>query len=257
MAESIYKIISREEHAKDSIVTIGNVRIGGNNPPVIIAGPCSVESRRQMLETALGVKEAGAQMLRGCVYKPRTSPYTFQGLGRKGLPYLQDASEVTGLPSVSEAMTPRQAFLIAQSAEVIQIGSRNGLNYDLITAAARTAAKFGKTLLLKRQTGATIDELLGAGEYAALQFVRREQEPRILLCLRGTKMGVQQKNYRNNPDYEDIPELKAKTHLPVIFDPSHAGGSREYILPLSIASKTSSNIMFSSAISICACCVRR
>ncbi|MBI2666805.1 3-deoxy-7-phosphoheptulonate synthase, partial [Candidatus Woesearchaeota archaeon] len=229
------KIISREKHPQESIVNISEVSIGGDNPPVIIAGPCSVETREQMIETALGVKEAGAQMLRGCVYKPRTSPYSFQGLGRKGLPYLEKASEVTELPSISEAMTPRQAFLIAQSADVIQIGSRNGLNYDLITSAARTAAKWGKSILLKRQTGSSIDEFLGAAEYAAIEFHNRKQDPRILLCLRGTKIGLVQEKYRNNPDHTDIPELKMKTYLPIIFDPSHAAGKREYILSLSLA----------------------
>lgn len=235
MKEPIYKIISREEHPDDSVVTIGMVRIGGNNPPVIIAGPCSVESREQMLGTAFGVQRAGAQMLRGCVYKPRTSPYSFQGIREEGLPYLQEASQRSGLPSVSEAMTAEQALLIAKYAEVIQIGSRNGLNYDLITAAAKVATETGRALLLKRQTGATIEETLGAAEYAAIEFHKKRQEPRILLCLRGTKIGREQKKYRNHPDYGDIPELKAKTHLPVIFDPSHAGGKREYILPLSLA----------------------
>ena len=230
-----YALVSRDHHPEDSVITIRGVEMGGNNLPVIIAGPCSVESREQILETAIGVKEAGAQMLRGCVYKPRTSPYNFQGLGVEGLPYLEDAGEITGLPTVTEAMDNADVDAVLPYTQVIQIGSRNGLNYRLISYAAKKVAEQGKVLLLKRQTGSSIDELLGAAEYAAIEFDKRGKEPQILLCLRGTKIGPLQEKYRNNPDYEDIPGLKAKTHLPVIFDPSHAAGKREYILPLSLA----------------------
>ncbi len=234
MKEATYKIISREAHPEKLVIKVGGVSVGAEDLPVIIAGPCSVESKEQMLETALGVKEAGAQMLRGCVYKPRTSPYSFQGIREAGLPYLLEASQQTGLPMVSEAMTPEQALLIAGYAEIIQIGSRNGLNYDLITAAAKIATEKGKTILLKRQTGASVEETLGAAEYAAIPFYETGQQPRVIICLRGTKIGLKDERYRNNPDFKDIPELKSKTCLPIIFDPSHAGGKREAIFPLSL-----------------------
>lgn len=218
-----YKLASREFHPEDTRVTVGPVTFGGGDI-VIIAGPCSVESRSQLLETAQAVKEAGAHMLRGGAFKPRTSPYSFQGLGLKGLEYLAEAREITGLPVVTEVMEPEMVPLVAEYADMLQIGARNMQNFPLLRAAGRS----GHPVLLKRGMSATITELLLAAEY-----VLSEGNSRVVLCERGIR--TFETSTRHTTDINAIPVLKKTTHLPVILDPSHSTGHWEYVLPIARA----------------------
>ncbi len=218
-----YKLTSREFHPEDTLVRVGPVTFGGADI-VIIAGPCSVESRTQLLETAHAVKEAGAQMLRGGAFKPRTSPYSFQGLGEKGLEYLAEARDVTGLPVVTEVMAPEQVPLVARYADMLQIGARNMQNYPLLKAAGR----MGKPILLKRGMGATITEWLLAAEY-----ILSEGNWQVVMCERGIR--TFETSTRNTTDINAIPVLKRATHLPVILDPSHSTGHWEYVTPIARA----------------------
>jgi len=205
------------------VVSLNGVRFGG--PDIaIIAGPCSVENRSQLLETAHAVKEAGAHALRGGAYKPRTSPYAFQGLGEAGLELLAEAREVTGLPVVTEAMTPEQVPLVRRYADMIQIGSRNMQNYGLLHAAGESQ----HPVLLKRGLMATIDEMLMAAEYILSHGNRR-----VVLCERGVR-GFEPAT-RNTTDINAIPVLKSRTHLPVILDPSHSTGKAEYVAAIARA----------------------
>ncbi len=218
-----YKLTSREFHPENTLVRVGPVTFGGTDI-VIIAGPCSVESRSQLLETAHAVKEAGAQMLRGGAFKPRTSPYSFQGLGEKGLEYLAEAREVTGLPVVTEVMAPEQVPLVARYADMLQIGARNMQNYPLLKAAGR----MGKPILLKRGMGATVTEWLLAAEY-----ILSEGNWQVVMCERGIR--TFETSTRNTTDINAIPVLKRATHLPVILDPSHSTGHWEYVTPIARA----------------------
>ncbi len=218
-----YKLTSREFHSEDTLVQVGPVTFGGSDI-VIIAGPCSVESRSQLLETAHAVKEAGAQMLRGGAFKPRTSPYSFQGLGEKGLEYLAEAREATGLPVVTEVLAPDQADLVAQYADMLQIGARNMQNYPLLRAVGRV----GKPILLKRGMGATITEWLLAAEY-----ILSEGNWQVVMCERGIR--TFENSTRNTTDINAIPVLKRATHLPIILDPSHSTGHWEYVTPIARA----------------------
>ncbi len=218
-----FKLASREMHPQDTLVPLDGVKIGG--PQVaIIAGPCSVESREQILETAIAVKEAGAIALRGGAFKPRTSPYSFQGMGEKGLELLAEAREATGLPVVTEAMSPEQVPLVARYADVIQIGARNMQNYALLNAAGSS----GRSILLKRGMMSTIEELLMSAEY-----VMAQSNSRVILCERGIR--TFEKYTRNTTDINAVPVLKQMTHLPVILDPSHGTGHWEYVLPVARA----------------------
>ena len=198
--------------------TLGRGRFG------FIAGPCTVESREMLLETARAVADGGAAMLRGGAYKPRTSPHSFQGLGVEGLRLLQEAKEETGLPIVTELLDVRDAEHVAEVADVIQIGARNMQNYALLTEAGRT----GVPVLLKRGLSATLDELLSAAEY-----ILKEDNPNVILCERGIR--TFETGYRFTLDLMAVPALKERTHLPVIVDPSHAAGRRDWVASMSLA----------------------
>jgi 3-deoxy-7-phosphoheptulonate synthase len=212
-----YKLASREFHPDDSLVPLNGSLVGGKKV-VVIAGPCSVESRSQILETAQAVKEAGATALRGGAFKPRTSPYSFQGMGEEGLELLAEAREATGLPIVTEVMEPGLVPLVAKYADVLQIGARNMQNYALLHAVGESQ----HTTLLKRGMMSTIEELLMAAEY-----ILSHGNERVLLCERGIR--TFETYTRNTFDINAIPVLKQRTHLPVIADPSHATGKREYV----------------------------
>ncbi|MDX6585869.1 MAG: 3-deoxy-7-phosphoheptulonate synthase [Solirubrobacterales bacterium] len=200
-----------------------NNKIGGGRFG-IIAGPCTVESREMILETARAVADGGAAMLRGGAYKPRTSPHSFQGLGVEGLRLLQEAKEETGLPIVTELLDVRDADHVAEVADVIQIGARNMQNYALLTEAGRT----GIPILLKRGLSATLEELLNAAEY-----ILKEDNPNVVLCERGIR--TFETSYRFTLDLTAVPALKGMTDLPVIVDPSHAAGRRDWVMSLSLA----------------------
>jgi 3-deoxy-7-phosphoheptulonate synthase len=212
-----FKLASREMHPQDTLVPLDGIKVGGSEV-AIIAGPCSVESREQILETAFAVREAGAVALRGGAYKPRSSPYSFQGMGERGLELLAEAREATGLPIVTEAMSPEQVPLVARYADVIQIGARNMQNYALLNSVGEC----GRTVLLKRGMMCTIEELLMSAEYILAQG-----NSRVILCERGIR--TFEKYTRNTTDINAIPVLKQMTHLPVVLDPSHGTGKWEYV----------------------------
>ncbi|HLB47964.1 MAG TPA: 3-deoxy-7-phosphoheptulonate synthase [Anaerolineales bacterium] len=212
-----FKLASRDMHPHDTLVPLNGHKVGAEKI-VVIAGPCSVESRTQILEAAHAVKEAGATALRGGAFKPRTSPYSFQGLGEEGLQYLAEAREATGLPIVTEAMSPEQVPLVAKYADVIQIGARNMQNYALLNAAG----EINKTVLLKRGMMSTIEELLMSAEY-----ILAKGNSQVILCERGIR--TFEKYTRNTTDINAVPVLKQLTHLPVVLDPSHSTGKWEYV----------------------------
>jgi 3-deoxy-7-phosphoheptulonate synthase len=219
-----YKLASAQiRQEQPSTLEIGGRKVGGEHF-ALIAGPCTVESRDQTLETARIVKAAGATMFRGGAYKPRTSPYAFQGLGRAGLRILEEAKAETGMPIVTELMDARDLEQVAEVADVIQIGARNMQNYPLLTEVGRT----GVPVLIKRGLSSTLEELLMAAEY-----VLKEGNPDVLLCERGIR--TFETAYRFTLDLTAIPVLKELTHLPVIVDPSHAAGRRTLVEPLSLA----------------------
>ena len=212
-----FKLASRDMHPADTLVPLNGTPVGG--PRIaIIAGPCAVESRVQLMEVAQAVKEAGATALRGGAFKPRTSPYSFQGMGEAGLELLAEARAATGLPIVTEAMSPEQVPLVGKYADVIQIGARNMQNYALLTAVG----EYGKTVLLKRGMMSTMEEWLMSAEYILAQG-----NGRVILCERGIR--TFEKYTRNTTDINAIPVLKQLTHLPVILDPSHSTGKWEYV----------------------------
>ena len=206
-----------------TVVRVGGVEIGGGRP-VVIAGPCSVESREQILEAARAVKEAGADMLRGGAFKPRTSPYSFQGLGVEGLRLLRLAGDEVGLPVVTEVLDPRMVGVAAEYADVLQVGARNMQNFPLL----RELGRAGKPVLLKRGFGSTVDELLAAAEY-----ILAEGNADVVLVERGIR--TFETSTRFTLDIAAVPVLKERTHLPVIVDPSHAAGRREYVPALAKA----------------------
>ncbi len=219
-----YKLASREFHPQDRQVQVGGVKIGGGAEVVFIAGPCSVESRSQLLETAHAVKEAGAHMLRGGAFKPRTSPYSFQGLGERGLELLAEAREATGLPVVTEVTSPELVPLVARYADMLQIGARNMQNYALLRAAGAS----GMPILLKRGMSAKLDELLLAAEY-----ILSTGNENVVLCERGIR--TFETATRNTTDINAVPALKERTSLPVIVDPSHSTGHWAYVAPVARA----------------------
>ena len=212
-----YKLASREFHPWNSEVALDGIHFGGPEV-VIIAGPCSVESRQQLLETAHAVREAGAHVLRGGAYKPRTSPYSFQGMGEEGLQILAEAREVTGLAVVTEVMAIEQVELVSQYADMLQVGARNMQNYNLLHAVGESQ----RPALLKRGISATIEELLMAAEYILSHGNRQ-----VVLCERGIR--TYETATRNTTDINAIPVLKRLTHLPVVLDPSHSTGHWEYV----------------------------
>ncbi|MBN8869229.1 MAG: 3-deoxy-7-phosphoheptulonate synthase [Solirubrobacterales bacterium] len=223
-----YKLASREtKQGADSILEIGGRKVGGTNF-ALMAGPCTVENRDQMLDSADAVAAAGATMLRGGAYKPRTSPYSFQGLGREGLRLLEEARERTGLPIVTELLDLRDIDDVVEVADVIQIGARNMQNYALLSEAGKS----GKAVLLKRGLSATIEELLMASEY-----ILKEGNENVMLCERGIR--TYETAYRFTLDLLAVPALKEQTHLPVIIDPSHAPGRRDWVESMSLAAAAS------------------
>src|SRR3954470_19387632 len=218
-----YKLVAREVSPDPTVIDVDGHRLG-DSWFGLIAGPCSVEYREQTLETARAVAAAGATMLRGGAFKPRTSPYTFQGLGLEALDILREAREETGLPIVTELMDPRHVEDVVEAADAIQIGARNMQNFLLLAEVGRA----DKPVLLKRGPSASVEELLMAAEYVA-----REGNERIVLCERGIKTFEQTTRY--TLDLGSVAVLKRETHLPVIVDPSHAAGRRDLVLPLARA----------------------
>ncbi|MCT4544902.1 MAG: 3-deoxy-7-phosphoheptulonate synthase [Vallitalea sp.] len=216
-----FKLASRLFHPEDTVVEVGGTKIGGDKL-TIIAGPCSVETPEQMIEIARDVKEAGATLLRGGAYKPRSSPYSFQGLGEEGLKLLKKAKEETGLPIVTEAICLDTIDIVAKYSDVIQIGARNMQNFSLLKKAGR----IGKPVLLKRGLSATIEEWLMAAEY-----IMSEGNENVILCERGIR--TFETYTRNTLDLSAVPVIKEISHLPIIVDPSHATGKWKMVSPLS------------------------
>ena len=219
-----YKLASREFHPASTVVDIRGIKIG-DGTPVVMAGPCAVESREQLLETAQLVKEGGAQFIRGGAYKPRTSPYAFQGLEEEGLKYLAEAREKTGLAVVTEVTVVEAVDTVAAYADLLQVGARNMQNFGLLKAVGRA----GKPVMLKRGLAATIDEWLNAAEY-----IMNEGNPNVILCERGIR--TYETYTRNTFDISAIPAIKHLSHLPIIADPSHGTGKWRMIKPVSLAS---------------------
>jgi len=219
-----YKLASTQfKHGAETVIEIDGRRVGGGNFS-LMAGPCTVESREQLLATAEAVKQGGASMLRGGAYKPRTSPYSFQGLGGEGLRLLEEARAETGLPIVTELMDLRDLDQVLEVADVIQVGARNMQNYTLLAEIGRA----GRAVLLKRGLSATLEELLMAAEY-----ILKEGNGDVILCERGIR--TFETATRFTLDIMAVPVLKQLTHLPVVVDPSHAAGRRDLVLPLSLA----------------------
>ncbi|MGB7874023.1 MAG: 3-deoxy-7-phosphoheptulonate synthase [Anaerolineales bacterium] len=218
-----YKLASRQFHPENSVFPLDGFKIGGQEIP-IIAGPCSVESRSQIIETAQAVKAAGANALRGGVFKPRTSPYSFQGLGEEGLEYMAEARELTGLPIVVEVMGVSQIPLMVKYVDVLQIGARNMQNFNLLRAVGDTRTP----VLLKRGMSATVEDLLMAAEY-----ILAGGNERVVLCERGIR--TFETTTRNTTDINAIPVLKSLTHLPVVLDPSHSTGHFDYVTAIAKA----------------------
>ncbi|HLX35378.1 MAG TPA: 3-deoxy-7-phosphoheptulonate synthase [Candidatus Limnocylindrales bacterium] len=217
-----FKLTSRDFHPEDSVVRVLDAAIGDGSLTVM-AGPCSVESRAQLLETAEAVAAAGGTVLRGGAFKPRTSPYSFQGLGVEALRYLAEARDRTGLPVVTEVMEPNQVDIVAEYADILQIGARNMQNYSLLNAAGRVA----RPIMLKRGFGATVEELLMAAEYIVVAG-----NPNVILCERGIR--TFETYTRNTMDLAAVPLLHRLSHLPVVVDPSHATGKRWLVPPLAM-----------------------
>ena len=219
-----YKLVSRDFHPEASVVEAGGVKFGDGQPPVLIAGPCTVESEEQMLAAARLVKKHGAQMLRGGAFKPRTGPHTFQGLGVEGLKFLRQAGDAEGLPVITEVMRIEQLETVCQYADVLQIGARNMQNFDLL----KEVGKLRHPVLLKRGMSATIEEFLSAAEY-----ILAEGNPRIILCERGIR--TFEKATRNTLDLSIVPLIRELSHLPIVVDPSHATGRRSLVAPMAKA----------------------
>ncbi|MDQ3198428.1 MAG: 3-deoxy-7-phosphoheptulonate synthase [Verrucomicrobiota bacterium] len=219
-----YKLVAQENGALPPPVAIGGVKIGSGQRVALISGPCSVESKEQVLSIATLVQKAGARVLRGGAYKPRTSPYSFQGLGENGLRFLAEARAETGLPIITEIMDTRDLALLEKYADCLQIGSRNMQNFALLKEVGRSKLP----IMLKRGFSATISDLLMSAEY-----ILSEGNPNVLLCERGIR--TFETMTRNTLDLNAVPILKAKTRLPVVVDPTHGIGLREYIPQMSLA----------------------
>jgi 3-deoxy-7-phosphoheptulonate synthase len=218
-----YKLTSRESHPEDTVIEVLGKKVG-NGTLTIMAGPCSIEDRDMMIATAKSVAAAGATILRGGAFKPRTSPYSFQGLGVEGLKYLAEASKETGLPTITEVMEPSQVDVVARHSDILQVGTRNMQNYSLLNAVG----KAGRPVMLKRGYGATIEEWLMAAEY-----IVAAGNPHVILCERGIR--TFETYTRNTLDLTAVPLLHHLTHLPVIVDPSHATGKRWLVKPMALA----------------------
>ncbi|WP_191400030.1 3-deoxy-7-phosphoheptulonate synthase [Flavonifractor sp. An306] len=218
-----YKKANRKFHPEDAVVSVGNAKIGGGNFSVI-AGPCSVESEAQICAVAEDVKRSGAALLRGGAFKPRTSPYSFQGMGASGLDLLMEAREKTGLPIVTEIMDPRMADLFEREVDVVQVGARNMQNFELL----KEVGKMSKPILLKRGLSNTYEEWIMSAEY-----IMSEGNENVILCERGVR--TFETYTRNTLDVSAIPAIKQMSHLPIIVDPSHAAGMYWMVEPLAMA----------------------
>ncbi|HEX9079518.1 MAG TPA: 3-deoxy-7-phosphoheptulonate synthase [Desulfuromonadaceae bacterium] len=219
-----YKLVSRDFHPEDTIVDVAGIRVGQGCRPVVVAGPCAVESEEQIVRTALFVKKAGADMLRGGAFKPRTGPHTFQGLRDEGLKLLAKAGKESGLPIVTEVMSPDNVGLVAEYADLLQIGARNMQNFDLL----REVGRIRKPVLLKRGMSATVEEFLAAAEY-----ILAEGNDQVILCERGIR--TYETATRNTLDLSVAPLIKELSHLPIMVDPSHATGKRSLVTPMALA----------------------
>jgi 3-deoxy-7-phosphoheptulonate synthase len=222
---SPYKLTGRDFHPEDTVVDVRGVKVGGGHPCIVIAGPCAVESEEQIMSTARAVREAGATMLRGGAFKPRSSPYSFRGMKESGLELLAQAREETGLPIVTEVMTPTDVELVANYADVLQIGARNMQNYQLLEEVGRSSVP----VMLKRGLSATIEEWLLSAEYIVAQGNKN-----VILCERGIR--TFETATRNTMDVNAIAVVKRVSHLPVIADPSHGTGKWYLVPPISLAS---------------------
>ncbi len=218
-----YKLVSREFKPDDTVIKVGNVEIGSDTL-VVMAGPCSIENEKMIIETAKAVKKAGAHILRGGAFKPRTSPYSFQGLGEKGLKFMVKAKEETGLPVVTEVMDTRDVALVEKYADIIQVGARNMQNFQLL----KEVGLCNKPIFLKRGLSSTVKELLMSAEY-----ILSSGNNQVILCERGIR--TFEDATRNTLDLSAVPLIKELSHLPVVIDPSHATGKRSLILPMSKA----------------------
>lgn len=219
-----YKLVSRDFHPEDTIVNVAGIRVGQGCRPIVVAGPCAVESRDQIIQTALFVKKQGADMLRGGAFKPRTGPHCFQGLREEGLKLLAEAGKESGLPIVTEVMSPDNVGLVAEYADLLQIGARNMQNFDLL----KEVGKLRKPVLLKRGMSATIEEFLAAAEY-----ILAEGNDQVILCERGIR--TYETATRNTLDLAVAPLIKEMSHLPIMIDPSHATGKRSLVPPMTLA----------------------
>jgi 3-deoxy-7-phosphoheptulonate synthase len=219
-----YKLVSRELQSEDTIINVGDIQIGGNNF-VIMAGPCAIESYDQAMKIAEAIVNKGAHIFRGGAYKPRTSPYSFQGLGEEGLKIMAKVREQTGMPIITEVMDFQTFEMVETYTDIIQIGTRNMQNFSLL----RRAGQSKKPVFLKRGMAATIDEWLMAAEY-----ILEGGNSQVILCERGVRTFVN--HSRNTLDLSAVPVVKKETHLPIMMDPSHAGGHRDQVIPLSLAS---------------------
>jgi len=219
-----YKLVSRDFHPRGTIIRVGTLEIGEGKRPVVIAGPCAVEGESQIIKTALSVKKAGADMLRGGAFKPRTGPHTFQGLKEEGLKLLSLAKRETGLPIVTEVMGTENVELVSEYADILQVGARNMQNFDLLTELGRIR----KPVLLKRGMSATVEEFLAAAEY-----IYAGGNHQVILCERGIR--TFETSMRNSLDLSVVPLMKDLTHLPMVVDPSHATGKRSLVPPMAKA----------------------
>ena len=219
-----YKLVSRDFHPENTVVDVAGVKVGYGCRPVVVAGPCAVESEEQIVKTALFVKKAGADMLRGGAFKPRTGPHTFQGMREEGLKLLALAGRESGLPIVTEVMSPDNVGLVAEYADLLQVGARNMQNFDLL----RELGKIRKPVLLKRGMSATVEEFLAAAEY-----ILAEGNEQVILCERGIR--TYETATRNTLDLSVVPLIKEMSHLPIMVDPSHATGKRALVTPMAKA----------------------
>ncbi|MBU0628289.1 MAG: 3-deoxy-7-phosphoheptulonate synthase [Nanoarchaeota archaeon] len=218
-----YKLVSREFQKENTIIKVGDVKIGTNDI-IVMAGPCAVESEKQVIETAKAVKKAGGHIFRGGAFKPRTSPYSFQGMGEEGLKLLAKARNVTGMPIVTEVMDTADVPLVADYADILQVGTRNMQNFNLLKAVG----KVNKPVMLKRGLAATLNEFLMAAEY-----IMAEGNHNVILCERGIRTFCT--HTRNTLDLNIIPIIKKESHLPIIVDPSHGTGNYSLVSPMSKA----------------------
>jgi len=218
-----YKLVSREFKKENTVIKVGNVKIG-TDKVIVMAGPCAVESEKQIIDSAKAIKKAGAHILRGGAFKPRTSPYSFQGMGEEGLKLMAKARKITGLPIITEVMDTAEVPLVADYADILQIGTRNMQNFNLL----RSVGKINKPVMLKRGLSSTLKEFLMAAEY-----IMSEGNHNVILCERGIRTFCTYT--RNTLDLNIVPTLKKETHLPVIVDPSHGTGRYDLVSPMSKA----------------------